>query len=572
MYHLNQLYFMSDFLKSKIELYALIVIFVVCSIWVLDIRSLVPPDEGRYAEMAREMFVTGDWITTRLNGIKYFEKPPLHMWMSAVAYALFGIGEWQARLWNGVCGIMGVLLVGYTGRKLFGGRVGFYAASILASMLFWTGASQFNTLDIGVAATLTISLCSLLIAQQDHVTASERRNWMLVCWAGLALSLLSKGLIGVVLPAAVMGLYWIVSGDRAVLRRLHFIQGCALFLAIAVPWFIVVAIKNPEQPHFFFINEHWNRFFLKEHHREGPWYYFLVLIIPATIPWLPLLPIGLIRAGKRIQAQFQPKLLLLIWIVFILFFFSYSKSKLPGYMLPVFPALALLAGIVLEGASRVILRLPAVCLLTWGIAGMVGLSMIGKLGLTSRDAALLHSSMPLLVIAFSVCIVAGSTGWYFAERNRGSVVVLVVAVAAWAFTQLSMAAYQPFGREQSGIDIAMAIKPEVTETTQVYSVGTYEQSMTFYLGHTVIPVAYTDELSFGLKQEPERGIANLEQFYERWRQGIARGLPQFAIIRVEFYEEMMMQGLPMQVRASNDRVVAVSGTNQPFFDFQFLEQ
>ncbi|MYN47724.1 phospholipid carrier-dependent glycosyltransferase [Pseudoduganella sp. FT93W] len=175
---------MSDFLKSKIELYALIIIFVVCSIWVLDIRSLVPPDEGRYAEMAREMFVTGDWITTCLNGIKYFEKPPLHMWMSAVAYALFGIGEWQARLWNGVCGIMGVLLVGYTGRKLFGGQVGFYAASILASMLFWTGASQFNTLDIGVAATLTISLCSLLVAQQDHATASERRNWMLVCRKG----------------------------------------------------------------------------------------------------------------------------------------------------------------------------------------------------------------------------------------------------------------------------------------------------------------------------------------------------------------------------------------------------
>jgi 4-amino-4-deoxy-L-arabinose transferase-like glycosyltransferase len=175
---------MSDFLKSKIELYALIVIFVVCSIWVLDIRSLVPPDEGRYAEMAREMFVTGDWITTRLNGIKYFEKPPLHMWMSAVAYALFGIGEWQARLWNGVCGIMGVLLVGYTGRKLFGGQVGFYAASILASMLFWTGASQFNTLDIGVAATLTISLCSYLL--RSRTTLLHRSAAIGCSYAGQA--------------------------------------------------------------------------------------------------------------------------------------------------------------------------------------------------------------------------------------------------------------------------------------------------------------------------------------------------------------------------------------------------
>lgn len=563
---------MSDFLKSKTELYALIAIFVLCSIWVLDIRSLVPPDEGRYAEMAREMFVTGDWITTRLNGIKYFEKPPLHMWMSAAAYALFGVGEFQARLWNGICGIIGVLLVGYTGRRVFGRQVGFYAAAILASMLFWGGASQFNTLDIGVASMLAISLCALLIAQQDNATASERRNWMLICWAGLALSLLTKGLIGVVLPAAVFVLYWIVSGDRAIFRRLHLLAGLGIFLAIALPWFVLVAIKNPEQPHFFFINEHWNRFFFKEHHREGPWYYFLVLIVPATMPWLPLLPASLIRARQKLEGQFQSTQLLLIWTVFILFFFSYSSSKLPGYMLPVFPALAVLAGWLLAHASGMLLRLPSFLLLTLGFAGLTGLTMTNMMKLSPHDTVLLHSSMPLLSIAFLLCIVGGVASWYAISRNKRTVMVLIVAIAGWGFTQLTMAAYQPFGRQQSGFDIAMAVKPELTAATPVYSVGTYEQSMTFYLEHTVIPVSYTDELSFGLKQEPELGIASLDRFCEVWHQGNLRGEPQFAIIRVDLYQKLLMQGLQMQVRASNDRVVVVTGASQPNFDNQLLER
>ena len=327
-------------------MWSLLGIFIVVTLYALGVRTLVPPDEGRYAEMAREMFATGDWITTRLNGIKYFEKPPLQTWMNALTFAAFGLGEWQARLWTGLCGIIGVCMTAYAGKKVFGPRVGLYAGLVLASSLFWLASGQINSLDMGLSGMMTLTLCSLLIAQRDDATAPERRNWMLVCWAAMALAVLAKGLIGIVLPGAVLVLYSLCARDWRIWTRLHLVKGLLLFFAIATPWFVLVALRNPEQPHFFFIHEHFQRFLMKGHKREGAWYYFLVLLIPGILPWIGVLPQSLAAAFKRQEGAFQPRLMLLVWAVFIFFFFSYSTSKLPGYIVPIFPALALAGGAV----------------------------------------------------------------------------------------------------------------------------------------------------------------------------------------------------------------------------------
>ena len=550
---------MSDFFRSKAALYVLAAGFILFSLIVLDIRTLIPPDEGRYAEMAREMLISGDWVTTRLNGIKYFEKPPLHTWMSALAFTLFGLGEWQARLWNGVCGVFSVLMVGYTGQRIFGGRAGLYAAMVLASMTFWAAASQFNSLDLGVAATMSLALCALLIAQQDDVDTSQRRRWMLLCWAGMALSLLAKGLIGIVLPGGVLFIYALASGDRGIWRRLHPFSGMALFLLLSLPWFLLVAARNPEQPGFFFIHEHWDRFFLKTHNREGPWYYFLVLLLPATLPWISALPASLALARKRMEGRFQTTRLLLAWIAFILFFFSMSKSKLPGYMLPVFPALALLAGVYLERASRAAALSLAGLLAGVGAVGLALTPYTGMLARTPNNLAIYERMQPLLGAAFAAALLAGVAAWLFERRGQRGAMVLSAALGGWLLTQLIMAAYEPNGRYRSGIDMVQVIRGELTEAATIYSVGTYQQSMTFYMGHTVVPVQYTDELEFGLLQEPQRGIATLEQFYARWRQDAAGGKQQYAIVNADLFGRLQQQGLPMTIRARNDDLVLVSG-------------
>ena len=274
---------MKELHRNRAAMGALAAAFVLASLAVLAIRTLVPPDEGRYAEIAREMFASGDWVTTRLNGIKYFEKPPLQTWMNALSFALFGVGDWQARLWTGLCGLLGVVVTGVAGRRVFGARIGFYAALVLGSSFYWVACSQANSLDMSLASMMTLALCGLLVAQRDDATPVERRNWMLLCWAGMALAVLSKGLIGLVLPGAVLVLYTLFARDVRLWTRLHLVKGLLLFFLITAPWFVLVALKNPEQPHFFFIHEHFDRFLKTEHHREAPWWIFFALIAAGSV-------------------------------------------------------------------------------------------------------------------------------------------------------------------------------------------------------------------------------------------------------------------------------------------------
>jgi 4-amino-4-deoxy-L-arabinose transferase-like glycosyltransferase len=149
----------------------LLLIAALAVIWFapLGLRHLVPSDEGRYAEMAREMFVTGDWITPRYNGYKYFEKPPLQTWANALTFAWFGIGEWQARLYTALTGFAGVLLIGYTGARVFNGVTGFCAAVVLATSPYWNLMGHFDTLDMGLSFWMQLTLCSLLLAQRPNL-------------------------------------------------------------------------------------------------------------------------------------------------------------------------------------------------------------------------------------------------------------------------------------------------------------------------------------------------------------------------------------------------------------------
>jgi 4-amino-4-deoxy-L-arabinose transferase-like glycosyltransferase len=543
--------------QSRTIVWVLFLMFAIFWLYALGVRTLVPTDEGRYAEMAREMVATGDWITLRLDGIKYFEKPPLQTWMNALTFKLFGLGEWQARLWTGLCGLLGIVLVAGAGRKVFGNRVGFIAGTVLASCFMWNGLGHVNTLDMGLAAMMTLGLCSLLIAQRDDATVREQRYWMLVCWAGMALAVLSKGLIGIVLPGAVLVLYTLLSRDWGIWKRLHLGLGLLLFFLITVPWFVLISLKNPEFPQFFFIHEHFQRFISKVHHREGPWYYFLPLLIIGIFPWLGVLVQSLWYGRDDMRQTFRPKLLLLIWAIFIFVFFSISSSKLPSYIVPIFPALALLIACFLHKASREHLLASAALFVIANVIGLAATPLLMKLPKSAFEVPLYEAYLPWVVAGTIVAIIGGALSiWLSRRRTEWSIVAL--AAAGFLSGEIFLLGHQPLGRYAAGVEHVPAILAEMKDDTPLYAVGRYEQVMPFYLQHTLTLVQQPDELEFGLSHEPQLWLPTLEAFTAKWRGDHAAGKESIAIMRPELFAQFQAQGLPMRVIGQDPKRVVVT--------------
>ena len=559
---------MRELYKSKAFVWTLLILFLLIWFYMLGARTLVPTDEGRYAEMAREMVATHDWITPRLNAIKYFEKPPLQTWMNAITFELFGLGEWQARLWTGLSALFGIALVAYTGRRVFNERVGFYAPVVLGSSLFWAAMGHINTLDMGLAGMMTLTVCGLLLAQRTDANRAEQRNWMLLCWAGMALAVLSKGLIGIVLPGAVLVLYTLFSRDWGIWRRLHLLKGLILFFVITTPWFLLVSNRNPEFAQFFFIHEHFQRFTTKIHSRTGPWYYFIPILVLGILPWLGVLLQSLWgglredRSGagnftSLSDGRFQPRKMLLIWSVFIFVFFSISDSKLPSYILPIFPTLALLIACQLESSSSRALVWSASLV---AIPSAIALAFIPRVPLLAKDAyslPLVSAHVPWIYAATIIAFVGAVLAIRLARRERDLAVVLLAA-GTFIAGQLLMLGHDPQGRYSAGVNYVPAIQAELTADTPIFLVGRYEQALPFYLQRTMTLVRHTDEMEFGLKQEPQLWIPTVDAFVTRWKADHHAGIKDIAIIDPSIYADLATQGVPMRVIGQDPRRVIVA--------------
>ena len=523
----------------------------------LEYRTLIKPDEGRYAEIPREMVVSGDWVTPRLNELKYFEKPPLQYWATATAYTLFGEHQWTSRLWAGLTGFAGILLVWFAGLRLLGREAAGYAALLLSSSLLYVLMGHINTLDMGVTFFLTLGIAGLLLGQAQ-ADRKKQRNWMMLAWAGLALAVLSKGLMGLVLPGAALFIYCVVQRDFGVLKRMHWLPGLAVFFVITVPWFVLVMQANPEFFERFFIYEHYTRFTTKTHGRYQPWYYFIPILLAGALPWTVLMFDSMFRSvmergrGRSLPDKtFNTERFLLIWAVFIYVFFSVSGSKLPSYLLPMFPALALLMGKrIAEMRGRVLLWQVApaipVALLLLGLA-----LNVGKFADTPNQAELYPHYGPWLVVAALVSLAGLLAGMLLLWREKKPVAVMVLALSALLSAQIGLSGYETVARERSAKHIAEAIRGEVKADVPFYSVLTYEQTLPFYLKRTFTLVQYQDEMAYGIQQEPQRWIPTVEEFARVW----AAQPEALAIMPVYAYAQLQqlaastgsVQGLKMKI-------------------------
>jgi 4-amino-4-deoxy-L-arabinose transferase-like glycosyltransferase len=525
----------------------------------IQVRPMLDPDEGRYAEIPREMLAHGDWITPRFNDLKYFEKPPLQYWATAAVYALFGLSEWSSRAWAVGLAFACLPLVYAWVRRLYGPPAALTAVAALGVSPFFLVVGHLNLLDEGFTFWLTAAVLAFTLAQCAAAGSAAERRWMLAAWALAALAVLSKGIVVGVLAVGALVLYSLIERDVRPWRRLHAGAGLALFVLIAAPWFVLVSLRNPSFPDFFFVHEHFTRFLTTVHQRVEPWWYFLPLLLAAVLPWLvpltraaastwsePLPAVPAAAAGAPGDRPFSPLRFLLIYAAVILLFFSASGSKLAPYILPMVPVLAALTGARLRDPARLARHAARAA------APLIVLVAAGLLIYSARR----NSYVPSEAIHWALAAVAAALIAAVASCRavlRPLTMVLVAVLGASLAWQCLMCEYTVIPPSRSARDLARAVRPFVNAHTPLYSVGQYRETLSPYLGRTLQLAGYEGELRFGLDREPQRRMT-VEQFAARWS---ADG-PAVAFFAPDVWDAWRRRGLPGRVLAADNYTVAVS--------------
>ena len=544
----------------------LLACLLIACIWLwfgfLGARHLIHPDEGRYAELARAMLVSGDWVTPRLNGLVYFEKPVLQYWATAAAFAMLGVGEAGARLWPALTGALTIAALWWTARRTHAPATARAAAWVLGGSLWWVLNSHFVNLDTGLSSFMGITLLGFLFAQRDTATTGERRAGMYVAWAAMGLAVLSKGLVGAVLPGAALVAYSLMAREMRVWRRMHWLAGLAIFLAITAPWFVLVSLRNPEFAHFFFVHEHFQRFTTTQHRRTGNAWYFVPVLAVGLLPWTTLLPGAILQAWRRTPGVFQPGRLLLAWCGVIFAFFSASGSKLPSYILPMFPALALLVGARLaslpaRAASRHAMAIAATAVLLVA-ALLLAPQWFGRGALEADDLVFRHW---LIAGCAALALGASVAAWRARAAARGDSartpesLLAALTLGSLACATLIALGHQVYAPLKSARTLVESIRPRIDPTAPFYSVQTHDQTLPFYLGQPVTLVAWVDEFATGIRVEPALQVPTVEAFEQLWR---ARP-GAVAMMRAERHAQFLQSGLPMtELYRDAQRVVVMS--------------
>jgi 4-amino-4-deoxy-L-arabinose transferase-like glycosyltransferase len=560
------------------------------AVWLVTIqlRPMLDPDEGRYAEIPREMVATGNWVTPRLDGLKYFEKPALQYWATAAIYSVVGLSNWSSRLWTVVLGFACLPLIYAWVARLYDRRAAVAAVVALAMSPYFGIIGHLDLLDAGFTFWMCATVFAFTLAQCAPPRSGRERGWMLACWALAALAILSKGIVVFVLAGGTLILYSVIERDLRPWRRMHFALGIPLLLALAAPWFTLVSLRNPDFAPYFFIHEHFQRFLTTEAQRVEPWWYFLPLLVAGAFPWL--LPLG--RAAlvswrdSTSGYSFKPLKFLILFSALTLVFFSISDSKLATYILPMFPPLAALTGVAL--ADHTDRRFLSRC--TRAAAGLA-IFVAGGLLIYShhRNGMIPAPASGWAVAAAAAALLAVLTSWRRTRRESESdelpdtmpgrlhealpasgraaggaassppassgawraLVVALLFVFAW---QALLCEYTCVPPSRSAYALVRSVAPDVHPGTALYSVGQYRQTIPPYLGRKLILVDFAGELHFGETREPGREQATAEQFVRQWdasRDAIAFFAPSV-------WDQYRQRGLPGRVIAQDSFTVAVS--------------
>lgn len=566
---------------------------ILCALWLaIYVASMFTPPllddaDTVHAEAAREMLFRHDWVTLYTNGFRYLEKAPLMYWETAISYKLFGISDWSTRL-PLMLGVLALVLATYAlGRFAFGERGGFYAGLALVTSVGTFIFTRFLIPDVLVALWLTAGYYFFLRSLEESPPSR------VTCWgfaATCALNVLTKGLIGLVFPVGAIGLYLLLTGNLRHIWKLRLFSSTIVFLAVAAPWHILAAIRNPPQGQaqgflwFYLINEHVMRFLNK---RVPPGYdtvpllLFWILLAVWLIPWAVFLPQALREVPVRVSrirngmARQRSNLLFALWALVILVFFSFSTRQ-EYYTIPALPAIALLVGGWLqreESSTRDSRARRAGCISSTVLLAVGILAFVGGMVLLARahrpatgaDLAELLKKNPqdydfslghvldltpealgffrIPLLGFSLSLLLGTVAnWWMRRRGLarwGNVALTLMMIGLLTCVHSAFVQFNPI---LSSHDLAVAIQKEFRPGDVIVVDGEYSEASTlnFYTG---IPLHVLHQPSgnlwFGAKFPDAPALFETqESFAKLWRG------PQRVFVWTDQDDPKALQGLP----------------------------
>lgn len=459
---------------------------------------LIGPDEPRYAQVAREMLMRGDFVTPTLAGHTWFEKPALLYWMMMASSSACGVSEWSARIPSAVAGLVIILLVGWmagaveraSGRTYeWLGLCGGGAMASTAGLLVFARAASF---DIIVTMTITSALACFFMSEIEP--DARRRRWLLAgFYVGAGASLLAKGLIGVVIPAGVVALYFLLRRRWPGPLRLGLLWGPLLTIVVAATWYApVIARHGWSFIDEFFIQHHFARYVSNKYHHPQPVYFYLPIMALLQLPWTAFLVAalaGIPRWDFRVEdAAGKLRVLALAWLLAPVAFFSLSGSKLPGYILPALPGAALLVSLELARFVR-------------GEGGMKAMRATGALALTLAIAGIifaLRSDLVTTGCALAVALPVAATGlvalvW---TRRRRLSAALVAGVTLMTVALLVGCAVDRATRRESVRDLMRQADARGYREAPVFQLHTIERTAEFYAAGRLAYDQYGEPVKF----------------------------------------------------------------------------
>jgi 4-amino-4-deoxy-L-arabinose transferase-like glycosyltransferase len=449
--------------------------------------ALFEPDEGRNAEVAREVLLLDDWITPHYDFIPRLDKPAVFFGLVALAFKVFGLSEWAARLPSVLAALCCLSLTYIVARSIFERWAALWSVLILVTSIEFFALSRVVILDMVLTFLITLSLACFWFG---HLATGPRRKFLvLLMYAFLGAATLVKGPIGLVLPAAVIFFYLLLSGKLALLGEMELSLGVPLFLIVAGSWYVAVELRNPGYLHHFLYEENFARFTTTQFNRSGPWYYFLMVLAAGFFPWTLLLPMTLADFRKRPPADGH--LFLILWIALPFIVFSLSASKLPHYILPLYPPLAILVGATVAKAFTAapsakmswVLSFPAV---TFFLAALLpALLFLPSDFLPKKIPPQIYAALPrtsvLLTVAVAAALMLGLAAmkkglWHREFYIYGSTVLgfaLFILVAEPITASVSL--------NRSSKQLAEAAASVIQPGDQLVLYDKYLSSLPFYL-------------------------------------------------------------------------------------------